>query len=172
MARLEIQVKFTERDVERFWNKVRVGRLEQCWPFTGACRPPKDLGYGCFRLKDACHHAHRMALASTGVQVVGKVVRHRCHNGPCCNPSHLATGDHYDNVADRVASGRSAKGEVNGRSKLTEEEVICMRQDTRTHYYYAKKYGCNVTTISLARRGVTWSYLNAQYEPIKKTQGY
>lgn len=46
----------------------------------------------------------------------GEVVRHTCDNPACCNPAHLIRGTVADNVADRVARGRSATGERNGRS--------------------------------------------------------
>lgn len=39
------------------------------------------------------------------------VARHRCDNPPCCRPDHLEWGTTQDNVADRVARGRSARGE-------------------------------------------------------------
>lgn len=165
-------MQLTERDVERFWDKVAVGRLEDCWLFQGCCRPKADGGHGSFKASGKSHGAHRVALATTGVDVQRLVVRHKCNMAPCCNPSHLHTGDHWDNVEDRVASDRSAKGGKNGRARLTEAVVIKMRSDNRPHYQYAKQFGVDTTTVSLARRGVTWSYLNAEYPPITKTSGY
>ncbi len=35
------------------------------------------------------------------------VCRHRCDNPGCYNPYHLEDGTHADNVADRVARGRT-----------------------------------------------------------------
>lgn len=158
-----------EKDIERFWEKVAVGRLDECWLFLGACRPTKQGGHGRIKVRGRDHGAHRVALASTGVDIEGLVVRHRCSNAPCCNPSHLMTGDSWDNIQDRIDADRSAKGEGNGRARLTEAIVIQMRGNTRPHYQYAKKYGVDVTTVSLARRGVTWSYLNEKHPPITKT---
>jgi hypothetical protein len=54
----------------------------------------------------------------------GLVVRHTCDNPLCINPDHLLIGTHNDNVQDKVNRGRQAKGTHNGRSKLTEPEVI------------------------------------------------
>lgn len=45
------------------------------------------------------------------------VVRHICDNRACIAEAHLLRGTHADNVADRVARERSAKGEKNGRYK-------------------------------------------------------
>lgn len=163
--------KPSENDIERFWGKVSVGRLEDCWPFLGYCRPRRIGGHGAFKYQRKTIGAHRFALASTGVDIKGLVVRHKCDLAACCNPSHLHVGDHWDNAQDRVDRGRTAKGTLNGRAVLTEAIVIKMRQDLRPHYLYAKRYGVDVTTISLARRGVTWSHLNEEHPPITKTTG-
>jgi hypothetical protein len=39
----------------------------------------------------------------------GVVIRHSCDNRPCCEPLHLLSGTHADNVQDRVARGRTAR---------------------------------------------------------------
>lgn len=162
-------MKLNEQELERFWDKVDVGRLEDCWIYQGAVRA--QGGHGRFKLRRRDTGAHRIALASTGVDITNLVVRHRCDKSACCNPSHLHVGDHYDNIQDRVDRDRTAKGEANGRAILTEELVIKMRKDKRPHYLYAKRYGVDTTTVSLARRGVTWAYLNEDHPPIRKTTG-
>lgn len=156
----------TESELERFWSKVDVGRLEDCWPWQASC---KVEGHGRFKLRGKDVGAHRVALMSTGVNIERLIVRHMCSSASCCNPSHLKVGDSWDNIQDRIDAGRSAKGEDNGRARLTEAKVIEMRGDTRPHYQYAKKYGVDVTTISLARRGITWAFLNEKHPPITKT---
>lgn len=156
----------TEAELERFWSKVAVGRLEDCWAWQGSRH---SSGHGRFKLRGKDVGAHRVALLSTGVDIERLVVRHSCNSSSCCNPSHLITGSTWENVQDRVDADRSAKGEDNGRARLTEAKVIEMRSNTRPHYRYAKKYKVDVTTISLARRGITWAHLNEEYPPITKT---
>lgn len=165
----ELPLNFNEADLERFWDKVIVGKLEDCWIYQGYTRSKRDGGHGQFKVKRKNVGAHRFALASTGVDVEGKIVRHRCDLAACVNPHHLITGDMWDNNNDRVARDRSAKGEDNGRAVLTEEIVIRMRKDRRPHYRWAKKLGVDTTTVSLARRGITWAYLNEDHPPITKT---
>lgn len=55
------------------------------------------------------------------------MLRHACDNPLCCNPDHLLTGTQQDNINDKVARGRQAKGEAHGMSKLTTKQVERMR---------------------------------------------
>lgn len=61
--------------------------------------------------------AHRVAYQIYyGVDLTpDDIVCHKCDNPSCINPKHLFVGTHEDNVRDRVAKGRSAIGERNGR---------------------------------------------------------
>lgn len=85
-----------------------------------------EHGYG----RDGWGHlAHRIAWeALHGPIPAGLVVRHDCDNPRCVNVDHLRLGTHADNVADRVARGRSAAGERNGRAKLTRDHAATIRQ--------------------------------------------
>lgn len=90
----------------------------------------------------------------------GYVLRHNCDNPLCVNLEHIVSGTHADNVQDRVERDRSAKGEYNGRSKLTETqavEIIANKIDSNP--VLAAKYGVNRKTIKLIRDGKTWAYL-------------
>ncbi len=53
-------------------------------------------------------YAHRQAWEdSFGPVPDGMHVLHHCDNPPCIEPTHLFLGTNADNVADRVAKGRS-----------------------------------------------------------------
>lgn len=58
----------------------------------------------------------------------GAVVRHRCDNPRCIEPTHLLLGTKADNNKDRAERGRSAKV-VPSRQALNKHEVavICAR---------------------------------------------
>lgn len=87
----------------------------------------------------------------------GYVIRHTCDNRLCINPEHLLIGTHKDNVSDRVKRGRSAKGEDNGRSKLTESEVLAILKDTVTpKMKLAKTYNVDAKAIRDIKNGITW----------------
>ncbi len=57
-------------------------------------------------------------------------VLHDCDNPSCCNPKHLFLGTCQDNVNDMFNKEREnkAKGISHGMSKLTEEDVIKIRE--------------------------------------------
>lgn len=51
------------------------------------------------------------------------------------------------------------QGEVNGRSKLTEEQVLEIRESSCTAIVLAKQYGVSGNTIGKIRRFETWKHL-------------
>jgi hypothetical protein len=142
----------------RFWSKVEVTQNTcRCWEWKGRRDP---WGYGEFKLQGAATRAHRVAVQMTGVPLQpGEVVMHTCDNPACCNPTHLVVGDHAMNVADRVAKRRSAKGAKNGRSKLTEKQVLAIRADDRTLTEVARDYGVCIATISHIRQRKIWQHI-------------
>lgn len=65
-----------------------------------------QIGSGKTRIHGTIYY--RMSfLAFNGEVPNGLCIRHMCHNRKCCNPEHLKLGTVYDNVQDRVNSGRS-----------------------------------------------------------------
>ena len=93
--------------VDRFWSKVDVRGADECWEWQGS---RIKGGYGNFRLSaaDGMLKAHRMsALLAFGPFDRRLFVLHLCDNPPCVNPSHLALGDHAENMRQRAERGRS-----------------------------------------------------------------
>lgn len=86
---------------EKFWAKVGKRGEEECWPWLGAI---DTQGYGRAGKRD---RAHRIAFLIFHQHIPpGMVVRHRCDNPPCCNPSHLELGSKSDNARDAVERDR------------------------------------------------------------------
>ncbi len=90
----------------------------------------------------------------------GIVIRHKCDNKLCVNPDHLLEGTHQDNVADRVSRNRSAIGEGNGRSKLTNEDVLYIKNSLERQYILAKQFGVDKKTINNIRNNVNWKHIS------------
>jgi len=147
---------------DRFWQKVhRIGSLE-CWRWRGAHVPD---GYGSFLLRSngagsaRFVKVHRLAwVLAHGVIPEGMHVCHRCDVRDCVNPRHLFLGTNSDNVADRVAKGRSAhlRGARNPRAKLTPEAVAEIRATPGVTRKFALRFGVARVQIQRARRGDTW----------------
>ena len=114
-------------------------------------------GYGRVSYMGKDQAAHRVAWEIANGAPAGDLkVLHKCDVRNCINPKHLFLGTDADNVADKCAKGRQAKGEKNGKAKLTNQEVMNIRGDNRPSSHIAKDYGVSAETIRGIRRGRCW----------------
>lgn len=149
----------SERLLRRFWSRIDTSQGEgACWPWTGG---RTARGYGRFRMGGKSVAAHRFALVLSHGQIPpGLSVCHSCDNPPCCNPTHLWVGTAADNAADLNAKGRASRGSMHGRAKLTEGQVLDIRQEysrgSVRQIDLAHRYNVNQVTISAILRGETW----------------
>jgi len=125
-----MKISFLEFDDEtrkRFWRKVNVGTGNKCWEWDAG---KTGWGYGSFRYRGKIFPSHRISWSLYFEEDIPceKIILHTCDNPGCVNPNHLRVGTHKDNVKDRVAKGRSAVGERNGRSKCTESDIVLIRE--------------------------------------------
>lgn len=93
----------------------------------------------------------------------GLLVCHSCDNPECVNPGHLWLGTDRENLADRNTKGRGTFGARNGRSKLTEGDVVrlrAMRAQGVSWPKLAKAFGISTFAASAAARGVTWKHIS------------
>jgi hypothetical protein len=115
---------------QRFWSRVDKRRPDECWPWTAG----KDRdGYGQIAGPDNKQlKAHRLSYAMHAGQFPTDLnVLHRCDNPSCVNPGHLFLGTAKDNVADRMAKGRSNNcpvGEDNPLAKLSNDDIREIRR--------------------------------------------
>ena len=88
-------------------------------------------------------------------------VCHSCDNRMCVNPGHLWLDSAQDNVADCINKGRRRypRGAVNGASKLTDEIVIAIRNDTRPLAAIASEYHISTSSVSMIRNRKSWRHL-------------
>lgn len=129
-----------------------------CWEYPGT--RDKD-GYSYYYDGDSDPRAHREAYAiAIGRIPDGMYVCHRCDNRPCCRPSHLFLGTARDNACDAVSKDRHSRGERNGISKLTAQQVLAIRADHRRQVAIAADYGIRQTTVSEIKRGNRWRHLD------------
>ncbi len=154
----------------RFWSKVDKRGPDECWPWTA--QRDRD-GYGKFWLRGRDHAAHRVVIEVEGGELPeGKVVCHRCDNPPCVNPAHLFVGTVSDNNRDAVAKGRLARGEARPNTRLTEGDVIRIREmvaEQGTQKHAAELFGLSNATVSSMVRGDTWKHVGGPRTHIGKT---
>ena len=96
----------------------------------------------------------------------GLCVLHKCDNRKCINPEHLFIGTKDDNNKDKMRKGRqshygpSLPGEKHGMAKLTEKQVIEIRNmEGLLHREIAEIYGIKKSQVSNIRLGISWKYL-------------
>ena len=94
---------------ERFWAKVDVRGLDECWEWQG-CRDPKGYGRIGFFI-DRKHKVYvtsrfSLMLKAGFIPPPNIVTRHKCDNPPCVNPNHLEWGTIKDNARDASDRGR------------------------------------------------------------------
>lgn len=141
----------------RFEQKFRV--TPGCWVWTAY---KNSDGYGQFRIGKSMEKAHRVSFSIYREHVdKGMEVLHSCDNPACVNPDHLSIGTHLLNMRDMVAKGRQAtlKGNKNGRAKLTESEVIDIRDDSRSQRKIAKIYEISQAHVHRIKSLKLWSHI-------------
>lgn len=129
-----------------------------CWIWTGEW---KNDGYGecwTFGRRETAHRASYRELK--GPIPKGLMVRHTCDVRACVNPDHLLIGTQQDNMDDKVARHRQARGLTSGQAKLTEEEVREIRASALAQRTLAKIYNVSQPAIGMIKRRVNWKYLD------------
>jgi hypothetical protein len=147
---------------ERFMSKVLVDEKTNCWNWNGTLRD----GYGRFKANKKIMNASRFSFEYYNEKILdGNVIMHICDNPKCVNPEHLKQGTHKDNAADKVSKNRHVYGEKAWQHKLTEKQVIEIKQKLKNPYIginndLANFYSVNHRTISDIKLGKRWSHIS------------
>lgn len=148
--------------VEDFWMRVRLGKPDECWPYTGAVG---DHGYGQARTADGIKMtAHRFAYMSVYGHIPGDlIICHKCDNRPCCNPRHLFAGSQKDNIRDAASKGRLI------RRKVSREDVLAMRalyaEGNLDQKAIGKLYGLTQSAAWRILRRKNWAWVETWTAP-------
>ncbi len=158
--------EFFESTIDRFWSKVDRREVEGCWIWQGTIALPNKCGqrYGSFefaeRGKGVTCRAHRFAWMLCNGQIPDDmVIMHICDVPLCVNPAHLKMGTQAENVADMSRKGRSANGEKNGKSKLTETQARFIKRSSKSAQVLANRFGVHYTTVMKIKQGVNWAHV-------------
>lgn len=159
--------------LSRFWAKVdkqgpvpaHVPELGNCWVWI---RAKHEWGYGHLQVGGRTNTAHRVSFElANGPIPEGMFVLHRCDTPACVRPEHLRLGTPQDNTRDMFEKGRAAfagaKGEANSHAKLTEQEVIAIRQRFQRGELIVRlavEYGVCKSAISSIVNGRAWTHVD------------
>ena len=129
----------------------------------------KGVRYGLTRVGGKSVAMHRLAYCfARGINldmIKGSSIRHTCDNVKCINPQHLILGTHQDNMEDRQARQRQAKGTVVGNAVLDADKVRFIRAN---YVKYSKEWGYSAiarmlgvspTTVRSVIDGRCWGHL-------------
>lgn len=107
------------------------------------------------------YRAHRVSFQIFNDRELtsSEIVCHKCDNPPCINPKHLFAGTHADNVLDRDAKGRQAKGILHGRyidGRCSDRKI------KKIHHHGRKLYFDKVMEIrTLIEKGYSCSKISS-----------
>lgn len=142
----------------RFMDKVN--KTDTCWLWTGSM----TKGYGKMGVD-----GHTVSASKIAYELfVGPVpnesdVLHECDVPACVNPEHLFLGTQQDNSDDMIRKGRDKRGihpgKLNGRAKLSEQDVADIRSSAESGVALAAQYNVSSQTISAIRSGKLWRHI-------------
>lgn len=131
-----------------------------CWDWTASTHK----GYGQFSMwingKSIPIPAHQASYRKFVAPIpVGTEILHSCDRPVCVQPAHLSPGAHAQNMREASERGMVATGIHNGRAKLTEADVMWIRNSTLTQQAIADILGVNNSLVSMIRQRKRWAHL-------------
>lgn len=172
------------RVADRFWKQVQ--KTDSCWIWTASLN---KHGYGKAFYEGKTMSAHRLAYILTyGPVSDGINVCHSCDKDyptndasyrRCVRPDHLFLGTTADNMKDKAQKGRCnspagernganlhpdrvARGDNNGQSKVTSEQVLKMfeeRKAGKSQKELSAEFGIQISTVSRILNGKRWKHI-------------
>lgn len=140
-----------------------------CWEWRAG---KFSNGYGQFWAYGTQVGAHCMAYELyVGPIPDGMMVCHTCDQKACVNPNHLFIGTGTDNMQDMIRKGRQGQrgwwlrvrenkqGARNAAAKLTNGQVLKIREDRRTQQVIAADYGIKQAQVSRIKLRQSWSHV-------------
>jgi len=151
--------------------------LLEGYPGEGCLLWPHGLfrnGYGQVQIDGKKQLVHRLACewahgpAPEGKPLALHAAHEICGNRHCFAPAHVRWGSPAENSADMVAEGSSSKGESHGLAKVTEAQVVEIRERYAagdiSQRALAAEYGVSKTIVGDIVLGRTWAHVGG---PIK-----
>ena len=138
----------------------KVIKKEGCWDWKGAAA---SGGYVDIRYNKKKLLAHRASWIIYKGNIPNKLcVCHTCDNRRCTNPDHLFLGTLKENNEDRDKKLRGIQGSRHHKSKLTETNVIEIREMLKLGIpskKIANDFGVSDGAIWFIKHGKTWQHV-------------
>lgn len=151
---------------DRFWERVKKQDGDGCWEWTG--KIDKASGYARVHVQGRGRiGVHRMSweLANGTKAPADREVCHKCDNRICIRPDHLFLGTTLENAQDKVQKGRQPRGTTNAAAKLTDAQVLAIRNTPRGRGVRARlaaDYGVSISLIKQIWAGTVWTHLRSE----------
>jgi hypothetical protein len=153
--------------LHKYFQRVKLTYVGDCWLW-----PVKQLnrsGYGQLSLRLVRYGKRRRFLAHRtsyrihcGPISLGLQVMHSCDIKRCVNPVHLSLGTQRVNEADKVAKGRSSRGERRWSATLTDKQAQQLLDRYRTGEHprlLAEEYCVTLGVAHSICRRTRWKHL-------------
>lgn len=132
-----------------------------------------EKGYGKVTISGKTWRVHRYAFVVHHPEVIlqeKEVIRHKCENKLCFEPSHLEKGTQFENIYDdQLAAGKLIRGEAHASAKITEETAKAIKwsksdpnESTETYKSQAQRaklFNVSIWTVKSIDRGKSWAHL-------------
>lgn len=155
----------------RFWSKVNIASIDECWRWQGA---KANNGYGHMDVQGKTISAHRLAFEFSYDDLAllpGLEVCHTCDNRACVNPTHLFLGYRQTNVNDMWRKGRGSCNERHPNAVYSNDLVLELRRRFATggisKRQLAKELGISYTHAVSILNGKR----RPEYVPARDTTG-
>jgi hypothetical protein len=154
----KMRLEKTGTPEERFLSSFIKLTPKDCWEWTN--RRDKD-GYGYMFTNNKQIRAHRYSYEYfLKIKPDNFLVCHKCDNPGCVNPGHLFLGTAKENTADMIKKGRDTIiGAKNCKAKLSNEDVIYIRNCGIETKHLAVKYGVTKHSINNIKTKRTWKHI-------------
>jgi HNH endonuclease len=146
-----MKAKHVAHDVFKYID-MHGGNTALCWEWLGPLSGRDGRAYFTLDGKRLLAYRHVYTLMH-GVIPEGMVVRHKCDNEVCCNPTHLELGTQSDNMRDASKRDRTGQPEIVVKTcrklvdmgwthqsvadlfEISRESVTCYVNGTRKGHY-------------------------------------
>lgn len=131
---------------KKFWSKVLIAPGDACWEWMGG---EDAQGYGKVRFLGQEKYTHRLVMEWQYERDLGRDehVRHLCDNPGCVNPDHLRVGTAAENIADRDAKGRTARGPKRIPSE-TKDRIRARFREGASRLRLSREFGVAHATVA------------------------